>query len=107
MNTLIVHCTENLIYIFLGTKLRTLAPNFYIHVSVSDLYIPRIGLAIWLQIYKSLTDTLMWNWETELYNFVLDIMRPSSFISGNKYIVTRHLYWILTGPSFEVYYKIK
>ncbi len=26
-----------------------LVPNFYIHVSVSDLYIPRIGLPIWLQ----------------------------------------------------------
>jgi hypothetical protein len=32
--------------------------NSYIRVSVSDLYIPRIGLPIWMQqnIYKSLTD---------------------------------------------------
>ncbi len=30
-------------------KLRGLIPNPYIHVSVSDLYIPRIGLPIWLQ----------------------------------------------------------
>ncbi len=30
-------------------KLRGLIPNFYILVSVSDLYIHRIGLPIWLQ----------------------------------------------------------
>ncbi len=43
-------------------------PNFHIHVSVSDLYIPRIGPHIFLQQnsqtdcrnYKSLTDTWMW-----------------------------------------------
>jgi hypothetical protein len=47
-------------------KLRGLSPNSYIHVSVSDLYIPTIGLPIVMQenlggpiveIYKSLTDT--------------------------------------------------
>jgi hypothetical protein len=43
------HCTENLIYVFPETKLHGLVPNSYIHVSVSDLYIPRIGLPIWLQ----------------------------------------------------------
>jgi hypothetical protein len=45
-----------------------LSPNFHIHVSVSDLYIPRIGLPILLQenmwidsgINLSLTDTRMW-----------------------------------------------
>ena len=60
-----VHCTENPIYLFAEMKLRGLVPNSYIHLSVSDLYIPRIGLPIWLQqngltdhgIYKSLTDT--------------------------------------------------
>jgi hypothetical protein len=30
-------------------ELHGLVPNSYIHVSVSDLYIPRIGLPIWLQ----------------------------------------------------------
>ncbi len=30
-------------------KLRSLCPNSYIHVSVSDLYIPTIGLPILLQ----------------------------------------------------------
>jgi hypothetical protein len=44
---------------------RGLSPNFHIHVSVSDLYIPTIGLPILLVeicrpilgLYKSLTDT--------------------------------------------------
>ncbi len=31
------------------TVYNVLSPNFHIHVSVSDLYIPRIGLPIWLQ----------------------------------------------------------
>ena len=34
---------------FLFWKLRGLIANFHIHVSVSDLYIPRIGPHIWLQ----------------------------------------------------------
>ncbi len=43
------HCTENPIYIFLEMKMGGFVPNSYIHVSVNDLYIPRIGLPIWLQ----------------------------------------------------------
>jgi hypothetical protein len=43
------HFTENPIYVFPEMKLRFLVPKSYIHVSVSDLYIPRIGLPIWLQ----------------------------------------------------------
>ncbi len=61
----IEHCNENPIYVFLFLELRDLSPNFHIHVSVSDLYIPwigphiscsRIGRSI-VGIYKSLTDT--------------------------------------------------
>jgi hypothetical protein len=37
------HCNGNSAYIFLFWELRGLSPNFHIHVSVSDLYIPRIG----------------------------------------------------------------
>jgi hypothetical protein len=60
-----LHCKENPIYVFLFWELRGLSPNFHIHVSVSDLYIPRIGPHISPQhdrqtdpgnIYKSLTD---------------------------------------------------
>jgi hypothetical protein len=44
-----VHCTENPIYVFPEKELCDLSPTSYIHVSVSDLYIPRIGPHIWLQ----------------------------------------------------------
>ncbi len=39
----IIHCNENPIFVFLFWELHGLRPNFQIHVSVSDLYIPRIG----------------------------------------------------------------
>ncbi len=34
------HCNEIPIYVFFFWELRGLSPNFYIHVSVSYLYIP-------------------------------------------------------------------
>jgi hypothetical protein len=43
------HCKENPIFVFLFWELRGLSPNFHINVSVSDLYIPRIGPHISLQ----------------------------------------------------------
>jgi hypothetical protein len=49
---------------FLFWELRGFRPNFYIHVSVSDLYIPRIA---------SLTDTRMWKLG----------LRPRYSFSGN------------------------
>ncbi len=66
-----LHCTENSKQIFPEMKLRGIFTHFYIHVSVSDLYIPthdRSANAILLYskidgpivgIYKSLTDTRM------------------------------------------------
>jgi len=63
-----LHCNENLINVFPEKELCGLSPNFHIHVSVSELYIPRIGPQIFLQqnrqtncenIYKLLTDTGM------------------------------------------------
>jgi hypothetical protein len=56
---------ENLKQIFPGKEYRGLSPNFHIHVSVSELYIPTMGLPFLLEekcgpilgIYKSLTDT--------------------------------------------------
>ncbi len=44
-----VHCKEMWIYVFPEKELRGLSPNFYIHVSVSDLYIPTFGPPIFLQ----------------------------------------------------------
>jgi hypothetical protein len=46
------HCTENPISVFLVMKLRVLVPNSNTHVYVSDLYIPGIGLPVWLQQNK-------------------------------------------------------
>ncbi len=43
-----VHCNENPIYVFPEKELCGLSPNFHI-LSVSDLYIPRIGPHIFLQ----------------------------------------------------------
>ncbi len=56
---------ENLKLIFPEKEYRGLSPNFHIHVSVSELYIPMIGLTVLLEeicrlilgIYKSLKDT--------------------------------------------------
>jgi hypothetical protein len=44
-----LHCKEDSIYVFPEIKLRGLVPNFHIHTSVSDLYIPRIGPPILLK----------------------------------------------------------
>ncbi len=44
-----LHCNVNPIYEFLFWELRSLSPKIYIHASVSDLYIPRIGPHIFLQ----------------------------------------------------------
>jgi hypothetical protein len=57
--------TENLKQIFPEKELRGHIPNFHIHLSVSDLFIPKIDLPILLQeicgpilgISKSLTET--------------------------------------------------
>jgi hypothetical protein len=56
---------QNLKQIFPEKEYRGLSPNFHIHVSVSELYIPTMGLPFLLEeicgqilgIYKSLTDT--------------------------------------------------
>jgi hypothetical protein len=43
------HNRQNSKQIFPEKELRGLSPNFHIHVSVSDLFIPTIGLPILLQ----------------------------------------------------------
>jgi hypothetical protein len=57
--------SENLKQIFPGKEYRGLSPNFHIHVSVSELYIPMMELPFLLEeicslilgIFKSLKDT--------------------------------------------------
>ncbi len=44
-----LHGKEIWINVFPEKELRGLSPNFHIHVSVSDLYIPRFGPPIFLQ----------------------------------------------------------
>jgi hypothetical protein len=78
-----MHCKENPINVFLFWELRSLSPTFHIHVSGSDLYIPRIGPHISMPQNRH-TDTA-WkyinlsqiyvcrNWETEHHNSVLEI----------------------------------
>ncbi len=73
-------------------KLRGLVSNSYIHVSVNNIYIPGIG-------YRDMNVEIK---RQNIFNSVLEITRPCSFISGNTSIETRHLYWILTSPSFVV-----
>jgi hypothetical protein len=63
--SVLLHCNENLSYVFFFWELHGLSPNFHIHVSVRNLYIPRIGPHISCSrigrsivgIYKLLTDT--------------------------------------------------
>jgi hypothetical protein len=60
-----IHTAANLKQIFPEKEYRDLSPNFHIHVSVSELYIPTMGLPVLLEeicrlilgIYKSLKDT--------------------------------------------------
>ncbi len=76
-----VHCNGNSTYVFLFWELHGLSPNFHIHVSVSDLYIPKIDPHISssrkdrpiVGIYNSLTDTWMYKLG----------LRPQYSFSGN------------------------
>jgi hypothetical protein len=43
------HCNENPIYVFPEKEWCGLSPDFHIYVSVSNLFIPRIGPHIFLQ----------------------------------------------------------
>ncbi len=79
MYFLYTHCTENPIYVFPEINLCSLVPNSYIQVFVSDLYIPRIGLPIWLQqnnadgSWEYINCSQIHecgNWKTEHYNSV-------------------------------------
>jgi hypothetical protein len=54
------------IYIFLEMKLRSLVPNFHIHTSVSDLYMPTIGSPILDQSWEYINRSQILesrNWE--------------------------------------------
>ncbi len=105
---------------FSEKALHGFSPNSYIHVSVSNLYIPRIVSHIWeqnssktdrpiLEIYKSLTDICMYDLgDRTLYCYsVLDITRLQRFISGNQVFILDSvlLRYAIVGEGGGVYYK--
>ncbi len=93
-----MHCTKNPISVFPEMKLHGFVPVSYIHVSVSDWYIPRIRMPTVfgcnkigrpnLRIYKLITDTWMWklgdilleNSEALRFHFCEYINRNQTFI---------------------------
>ncbi len=75
---------KNLKHIFLEMKPRALLHNFYIHVSVRDLYIPTMGP--WQTNCGNIKIAHRYinvKTETEHYSSVLEITRPHSLISRN------------------------
>jgi len=98
-----LHCNGDSVYIFLFWELRGLSPNFHMHGSVSDLYIPRIGPHISssikgrpiVGIYNSLADTWMWKLG----------LRPRYSFSGNICLKFSAfcLCSVFTCKSYELY----
>ena len=68
-------------------ELRCLNPNFHIHVSVSDFYIPKIGLPTWLQ--EKNVDR---SWEY--------INRTQTHECGNGTEAAQFLFWDYTNGIF-------
>ncbi len=98
-------------------KLRGIIPNFYVHVSVNDLYIPTIGPQTQyskiggpiIGIYKSLTDTWMQKFGTRPCSSFLGI-----FVSNFRYIVWYHptlqcgvVIWLLKKWKLQISYRIR
>jgi hypothetical protein len=71
------HCNENPIYVFPEKELCGLSPNFHIYVSVSNLYIARIGPHFWLQQ----------NRQTDLGNIKIAHRYMSVGIGGQNIII--------------------
>jgi hypothetical protein len=74
------HKTENSKQIFPEKELRGLSPNFHIHVSVSDIYIPTVSLPLLLQ--KKYVDR---SWEY--------INRSQTYKCGNWTEAAQFLFW--------------
>ncbi len=93
-------------YVFPEMKLWGLVPNAcicegFIYFPDRSAYLTAAKLAdrSWEYINRSQIHECG-NWETDHYNFVLEIRRPHSFISGNTQIGTRHLFYIGFSLAF-------
>ncbi len=113
--------TEILKQIFPGKEYRSLSPNFHIHATVSDLYIPTFGLPILLEeicgpilgLYNSLTDTWMLKLglraalfpEKEYIKgiFVAVTSRRFQPISPKQYFFIASIYVCLKVPNLEIF----
>ncbi len=96
--------TENPNQIFPEKELRGHSPNFHIHVSVSDLYIPTINLPILLQeicglilgilCVKTVPVLIIW---TELHCFcpvkILESMCSENVILTRSRLLNKQLYY--------------
>ncbi len=96
---------ENLKQIFPEKEYRGLSPNFHIHVSVSELYIPTMALPFLLEEicgpilgkYKSLTNTWMLKFPEKEYinGIAVAVQITNESISYHLYICT----FIVMGRS--------
>jgi hypothetical protein len=95
----LMHCNENPIYVFPEKELRSLSPNFHIHVPVSGLEVPRIGQHIFRHL-KRQTDCEntnpsqtheCGNWDGGRVIPFLGI-----FVSNFRYCVFAMCLWVLT-----------
>jgi hypothetical protein len=67
---IVKHVTKNPIYVFPEIKLRGFIPNSYNHVYVSNLYIPMVGLPIWLQQNRQTTGRQLTPFSSVLYGII-------------------------------------
>jgi hypothetical protein len=75
---------ENPIYVFLSWELGGLSPNFHIHVSVTDLYIPGFHIFSCSRIGRPILEIInLSHCTTEHYNSVLEI--TVSFLEIHKW----------------------
>ncbi len=106
------HCNENPTYVFLFLGIGRPQSQFP-HACVYERFIYSQDRSTYLAAAKQTNRSQKYinlsqiyerrDWEREHYNSVLEIKRLHSFISGNTLKGTRHLFWILTGPSFAVH----
>jgi hypothetical protein len=90
--------TENSKQIFPEMKLRGLSPNFYIPISVSNLYIPMIGLPILLQK----------NRQNRIYLFIIRLFDLTTGVKNTAQCTLHILQFLIIGRRLAVKkYKYK